>query len=97
MTEVDGDLFGVAGLWSQLMHVVSHRIHHPVTIYLEGNWVRSQSCQPFVPAWHENTLLVLGGRARAQYLSRQQPSATHRAPRLPGCAGFARVGLCTGG
>jgi hypothetical protein len=36
MTEVDGDLFGVAGLWSQLMHVGSHRKDHPITIHLDG-------------------------------------------------------------
>src|ERR1700730_4976063 len=61
MTEVDGDLFGVAGLRSQLMHVVSHRIYHPITIHMDGKWGRSRSCHPFAPPWHENTLLVLGG------------------------------------
>src|SRR6202011_5323848 len=55
MTDVDGDLFGVAGLRSQLMHVVSHRKYHPITIQLDGKWGRSRSCQPFAPARHGNT------------------------------------------
>jgi len=36
MTEVDGDLLGVAGLRSQFAHVVSHRTYHPITIHLDG-------------------------------------------------------------
>ena len=47
MTEVDGDLFGVAGLRSELVHVVSHRIYHPDTIHVDGKWGQLRSCQPF--------------------------------------------------
>src|ERR1700730_12046309 len=47
MTEGDGDLFGVAGLRSELVHVVSHRIYHPETIHGDGRWGQSRSCQPF--------------------------------------------------
>src|SRR6266403_2306436 len=60
MTEVDGDLFGVAGLRSQLMHVVSHRAYHPATIHMDGNWGRSRILSTLRPAWHGNTLVVLG-------------------------------------
>src|SRR5437660_178743 len=82
MTEVDGDLFGVAGLRSQLVHVVSHCRYHPVTIHLDGNWGRSRSCQPFAPAWHGNPLLVLG-RAHELHVAhperrRQLIEAHHR-------------------
>jgi hypothetical protein len=60
MTEVDGDLFGVAGLRSELVHVVSHRNYHPYTIHVDGKMETIAILSTLRPAWHGN-LLVLAG------------------------------------
>src|ERR671919_1841202 len=38
VAEVDRDLFALAGLGSQLMHVACHASYHPQNIHLDGIW-----------------------------------------------------------
>jgi hypothetical protein len=39
VTKIDRNFFGVSGLWSELVYIVSHDCYHPNNICMDGIWL----------------------------------------------------------